>query len=106
MQDSEKLLNSILMAVANLDKEMRSRFESMEMNFKVIDQNFVAVGEQFERIDKRFEVHDLEIRKTGVLLEALSDKVDTVIEVLEGTRESLERRIHDHEKRITSLENR
>lgn len=70
--------------------------------FEVMNQRFDAVNQRFDAVNQRFEVVETVLRDISEQMVMQSRGIKAAIEA----RASFEKRVDDHEKRITELENR
>ena len=110
---------------AEFEKHAYQRFEEFDEKFKKIDERFDKIDERFEKIDERFEKIDdtlegiqetLEVMKRSIIL--IEDQVSVKIpalfdgyamhqqkqEILEKDINSLNRKVENHDIRISILE--
>ena len=131
-------INSRFERVDSRLEGMDSRFDGMDSRFDGVDSRFDGVDSRLEGMDSRFERQDSrtdglegQLRETGVLLEGLAARIETVAEGVLSNGEAhrrlraeldrqfeelkamnrvshvgLEGRMSDHDRRLESLEGR
>jgi len=74
---------------------MDQRFDNIDKRFDAIDERFEGVDKRFEGIDKHFETLESKMdegfRHQGVLLEAMQDDIDILVDGQEMLHERIDR---------------
>jgi chromosome segregation ATPase len=97
-----KILQGIRDDLQRSNQDNAQRFEVMNQRFDAVNQRFDAVNQRFDAVNQRFEVVETVLRDISEQMVMQSRGIKAAIEA----RASFEKRVDDHEKRITELENR
>jgi hypothetical protein len=115
MQNNKKLVGEIVEAIK---VELEPRFGEIGKKFETIDRRFEAIDQRFDAMDQRFDGMDKKMdegfRQQGVLLEAMQDDINTLVdgqEILhgridrvQGTASRIESKVEDIDVRLTAVE--
>ncbi len=94
-----KILQGIRDDLQRSNQDNAQRFEALTTT---MNERFQAVNDRFEAVNARFEVVETVLRDMSEQMVMQSRGIKAAIEA----RGSFEKRVEDHEKRITELENR
>lgn len=108
-----------------------ARFTQLDQRFEAIGQRFEAIDQRFEAIDRRFDDVQQDVREVHILVEEMDRRVELVAEGVMANTErirdlrsemerqfdevkavnrfsyaELDRKLRDHDRRITDLEAR
>lgn len=108
MEDYKTLKDEIVEA---MKAEFGGRFDAIDERFKVIDTRFDAMDRRFDSMDERM---DEGFRHQGVLIEAMQDDIDTLVEGQEVLHQRIDRvqssvlrleaKVEKIDTRLTSVE--
>jgi tetrahydromethanopterin S-methyltransferase subunit G len=124
----EETLDTVAAKLNQLSRSVDERFSQVDQRFSQVDERFAQVDERFEQIDRRFEHVLSEIaaeaertrRHFDVVAEKLIAERNLALDRSIATAEQVarlaasnaadhivfERRLDDHETRLTDLESR
>lgn len=102
MTDSDltiKILQGIRDDLQRSNQDNAQRFEAMDRRFETLT---TTMNQRFDAVNERFEVVETVLRDMSEQMVMQARGIKAAIEA----RASFEKRVDDHEKRITELENR